>query len=226
MTAPLHTTHVQFGCGFAAPHSWRNFDASPTLRFERLPLIGRLYTKNSRRFPPNVEYGDILRGLPVAAGSCVGVYCSHVLQDMSLEDARLAIAATFALLRPGGLFRMVVPDLEYSARRYVESNDPLAAMQFLRETKSGLETMPKRLTTRMVAAVEGALASRQRWMWDFRSLAYELEQAGFSHVRRCEAGDATDPIFADVEDPNRFKYALGVECVRPSQPDATPSLQA
>ena len=60
---------VQFGCGFTAPETWLNFDASPTLRVERLPLVSRLYTKNEQRFPPNVEYGDIVKGLPLAPKS-------------------------------------------------------------------------------------------------------------------------------------------------------------
>lgn len=31
---------VQYGCGLAAPDGWINFDASPRLRFERLPGAG------------------------------------------------------------------------------------------------------------------------------------------------------------------------------------------
>src|SRR2546421_9928005 len=69
---------VQFGCGLSAPETWRNFDASPTLRFERLPIVGRLYTKNGERFPGNVEYGDIVKGLPLVRESCAAVYASHV----------------------------------------------------------------------------------------------------------------------------------------------------
>ena len=53
--------YVQYGCGFSAPEGWKNFDASPTLQFERLPVIGRLFTKNASRFPENVRYGDIVK---------------------------------------------------------------------------------------------------------------------------------------------------------------------
>ena len=114
--------YVQYGCGCSAPGGWRNFDASPTLRFERLPLIGRLYTKNKSRFPANVAYGDIVKGLPIAPGSCDGVYCSHVLEHLSLDGFRTALRNTHGLLRPGGVFRLVVPDLEYYAKRYL--SDP------------------------------------------------------------------------------------------------------
>ena len=63
---------MQYGCGFNAPSGWKNFDVSPTLRFERLPLIGRLYSKNQQRFPENVEYGDIVKGIPLPNESQAG----------------------------------------------------------------------------------------------------------------------------------------------------------
>jgi len=57
--------YVQYGSGYSAPPGWLNFDASLTLRFERLPFIGGLYTRNSRRFPRVTRYGDVVAGLPV-----------------------------------------------------------------------------------------------------------------------------------------------------------------
>ena len=56
--------YVQYGCGWCAPEGWLNFDASPTLRFERLPMLGGLYTRNAERFPAAVRYGDIVRYRP------------------------------------------------------------------------------------------------------------------------------------------------------------------
>ena len=94
--------YVQYGCGWSAPKEWQNFDASPTLRFERLPIVGYLYTKNKSRFPNNVKYGDIVKGLPVPADSCKGVYCSHVLEHLSLDDFRVALRNTVTILQPGG----------------------------------------------------------------------------------------------------------------------------
>ena len=114
--------YVQYGCGWSAPTGWRNFDASPTLRFERLPLIGQLYTKNASRFPENVEYGDIVKGLPLSPDSCNGVYCSHILEHLSLDDFRIALHNTKRILRPSGIFRLVLSDLEYSIKQYVSTH--------------------------------------------------------------------------------------------------------
>src|SRR5262249_16855882 len=107
---------VQYGCGTSTAEGWRNFDASPTLRFERIPVVGRLYSKNGARFPGNAEYGDIVKGLPIADGSCDAVYCSHVLEHLALDDLHVALANTLRIVKPGGVFRLVVPDLEVLAR--------------------------------------------------------------------------------------------------------------
>lgn len=96
--------YIQYGCGRSAPKNWRNFDASPTLRFERIPFLGRLYTKNDFRFPGNVEYGDIVKGLPVPDNSCKAVYCSHVLEHLSLWDFRMALKNTYKILQKGGIY--------------------------------------------------------------------------------------------------------------------------
>src|SRR5438128_2093436 len=89
--------YVQYGCGFQKAEGWLNFDASPTLRFEKIPTFGRLYTRNSRRFPPEVRYGDVVKGLPVESNTCLGVYASHVLEHLSLADMRLALKETLRI---------------------------------------------------------------------------------------------------------------------------------
>ena len=85
---------MQYGCGFDAPDGWINYDASPTLFFERIPFLGSFYTKNEKRFPRKVLWGDIVRGLPHKKESVQGIFCSHILEHLSLEDCRKAIRKT------------------------------------------------------------------------------------------------------------------------------------
>src|SRR5215470_7850839 len=103
--------YVQYGCGVSCPAGWVNFDASPTLRLQRLSVAGPLLGKAGPRFPDGVRYGDILNGLPIADGTADGVYASHVLEHLSLADCAAALRNTFRLLRPGGVFRLVITDL-------------------------------------------------------------------------------------------------------------------
>jgi predicted SAM-dependent methyltransferase len=206
--------YVQYGCGHSAPTGWINFDSSPTLRFERLPLVGRLYTKNSTRFPGLVRYGDAVAGLPIESSSCAGVYASHVLEHLSLEDCRSALRETVRILRPGGRFRAVVPDLAIYAKRYlsgVESADSEASHRFMRESYLGTERRATSLLGR-VAKVFGH--SAHLWMWDIHSLSAAVREAGFSQVRSAELNDSADPTFRSVEDARRFLDACAVEAVK------------
>src|SRR5437773_8960637 len=99
-----------------------------------------MYTKNSQRFPSNVRWGDIVKGLPIAERSCHGVYASHVLEHLALEDFHKALENTKRILRKDAFFRLVVPDLEWAAREYVSTLDagkPTANALFLNETHLG-----------------------------------------------------------------------------------------
>ena len=205
--------YVQYGCGWTAPEGWRNFDSSPTLRFERLPIIGKMYTKNPARFPENVEYGDIVKGLPVPASSTEAIYCSHVLEHLSLEDFRKALKNTHRLLRSGGVFRFVLPDLEYSIKKYVASTSDDAAPNFLKETLLGQETRPRGLKGLMFLWLGNA---SHLWMWDYKAIVHELEETGFRNIRRASYGDSTNSVFKQVEVKGRWDNCLGVECTSSS----------
>jgi SAM-dependent methyltransferase len=202
-------TYLQYGCAWCAPSGWRNFDASPTLRFERIPLIGQLYTKNRDRFPENVEYGDIAKGLPLSPESCNGVYCSHVLEHLSLHDFRVALANTYKILKFGGLFRFVLPDLEFLAKEYINNPSENAALEFMRSSCLGYEKRPKALKEFIVSWLGN---SHHLWMWDFKSIKKELSEAGFVDVRRAYFGDSFDSKFQEAENKDRWENCLGVEC--------------
>jgi SAM-dependent methyltransferase len=203
--------YVQYGCGWHAPQSWKNFDASPTLRFERLPLIGQLYTRNAQRFPSNVKYGDIVQGLPLADESCCAIYCSHVLEHLCLDDLRQALRNTYRVLEPGGVFRLVLPDMETAIRSYVESTHASACSDFLRETLLGRPTRTRGLRGLLIAMLGN---NEHLWMWDFKGLQKELADAGFREIRRAGFGDSGNLAFNAVEQADRWTGCLGIECRR------------
>jgi hypothetical protein len=203
------TTHVQYGCGFSAPLEWTNFDASPTLRIEKLPLVGSLISTGNARFPVNVRYGDIVKGLPVPPGSCRAVYCSHVLEHLALGDFRTALVNTRKILFAKGIFRLVVPDLRAAALRYTNDAGDDAAVRFMTDTSLGTAER-NRGAMGMLRTWLGN--SRHLWMWDFKSLRRELENAGFLDIRMAQFGDSEDPLFAAVEEKSRWEDAVGIQC--------------
>ena len=214
------SSYVQYGCGLCAPEGWINFDASPRLRIERTyGLRSVLRVSVGQLFPPNVRSGDIARGLPLADGNAQGVYCSHVLEHVPRDDIPAVLRNTFRLLRPGGVFRLVVPDLQRRVARYLASasgGDAMAADTLIESCLLGTRRRP-RTPASWLRQQFGR--SAHLWMYDFAALRYLLVEAGFDQIRRCTLGDSDDPMFALVEEADRFYEAgeaeLAIEAIRP-----------
>lgn len=207
--------YVQYGCGLSAPAEWNNFDASPTLRLQKLPIVGYVFKKKVD-FPKNVRYGNILNALPgIKEGTCEGIYCSHVLEHLSLNDFNVALKNTYRLLKPGGIFRCVVPDLEFSINQYIKDvsmRPESAAGEFLSATMLGIKNRPKSFKDFIISFTGN---SHHLWMWDKYALQSELEKTGFIKVRKCLYNDCADKMFQYVEDESRFINAVAFEAVKP-----------
>jgi len=131
-----------------------------------------------------------------------------------LDDFNIALKNTKALLQDNGIFRMVVPDLEWAARQYLDRLDmqnPEANNFFLDETSLGSRTRPRGIRSLLYSAVQ---TSAHRWMWDTTALTRVLQDHGFRNVRRCFFGDCEDPMFNKVEDAGRFHHAVAMEARR------------
>ena len=96
------SSYIRIGCHFTVEPSWENYDASPTLRFEKIPLISRLYTKNERRFPDEVKYGNIVTSLLCPSGTADAVFASHMVEHASLNDFGTVLKNVHTMLKPGG----------------------------------------------------------------------------------------------------------------------------
>lgn len=92
---------LNFGCGDVFHAEWVNLDALPA--------------------DPRVLRHDVRRGLPFSDASFDAVYGSHVLEHLTPCDAERLVADCFRVLAPGGIARLVVPDLETIARLYLQS---------------------------------------------------------------------------------------------------------
>jgi SAM-dependent methyltransferase len=206
--------YIQFGCGLCAPPTWRNFDAGPAFWIEKnLPFLRKAVVRRGfPDYPPNIEYGDVVLGLPVEERSAQGVYCSHVLEHLALNEFRAALLHVLRYLKPGGVFRLVVPDLEFITNSYAASDRSDAAIAFMQAAHLG-EPHRSRGVRDMARSLFGR--SQHLTMWDYKGMAAELEQAGFVRIRRASCKDAGDSRFLDVEDPGRWENCLGMECFRP-----------
>jgi hypothetical protein len=215
--------YVQYGCGFDAHPDWLNFDASPRLRLERTPLIGQLIKLTDRaKYTDHIRYGNIVAGLPVASGSVDGLYSSHVLEHIDRSSVITALRNSLTMLRPGGVFRVVVPDLVPIARLFlteVEAGNPAAADRFMRHCYLG-EEQPVRGFLQTTKSIWSHAS--HKWMYDARLLESLLLEVGFRDIRPCSFNDSADPRFKEVEHEDRFSFeglpGVAFEAFRPLSP--------
>jgi SAM-dependent methyltransferase len=100
-------TYLNLGCGNRFAPGWRNFDIRPS--------------------SPDVERLESHLRLPLADGSADFVYSSHMLEHLPPSDVPAFLAECRRVLRPGGVVRIVVPDLEGIARQYLKELDSAVA---------------------------------------------------------------------------------------------------
>lgn len=90
---------VNIGCGAVYHSQWANLDFSPTA--------------------PEVMRYDARNRLPFADGSVDAVYHAHLLEHLESANARFFLTECHRVLRPGGVIRIAVPDLEAMAEAYL-----------------------------------------------------------------------------------------------------------
>ncbi len=91
---------VNIGCGRTVHPDWVNLDLVPAV--------------------PGVIRHNLCFGLPFRDDQVDGIYHSHVLEHLRPEEGARMLAECFRVLRPGGVLRVVVPDLEQIARLYLD----------------------------------------------------------------------------------------------------------
>lgn len=104
---PLHevslSRRLNIGCGRRYHDDWTNLDLESN--------------------DPDVIQHDITKGVPFEENHFDSVYHSHVLEHLTPEQGRRLIEECYRVLAPGGILRIVVPDLERIARLYLETHD-------------------------------------------------------------------------------------------------------
>src|SRR5207302_344293 len=85
---------LHWGCGDVRPPGWINSDAQEG---------------------PGIDFSaDILEGLPIADDSIDYISSQHALQELFIQDVINALFELHRVLKPGGVLRLCLPDLDKS----------------------------------------------------------------------------------------------------------------
>ncbi len=102
-----------------------------------------------------VQEHDIRQRLPFPSGTFDAVYHSHVLEHLTPAQGEQLIQECYRVLSPGGILRIVVPDLERIAQIYLQTLGQ--AWQGNKQAEENYEWMKLELLDQMVRHQSGGM---------------------------------------------------------------------
>lgn len=211
---------INVGCGQTPTMGWRNFDNSLSLRLSKLSRLGywafRLGVLDANQYEfmrfaqaNNIEYGDATKGLPIKDGVVDALYSCHMLEHLDREEASRFLKEARRVLTPGGVIRLVVPDMKKLAGQYISDGDA----DFFIESTLLWTKSPRSLLERVRLLIAGS--HNHKWMYDGKSLSRLLGDHGFVRIRVVKSGETMieDPAALDLHE--RGADSVCVEAVNP-----------
>jgi len=201
---------INLGCGTHMHPDWNNLDFSVYARFRPhmwlvsiLRQVGLISPERYAQFSKVVQdiiSWDLSRGIPFGEETFDVLYHSHLLEHIDREDAPDFVVECYRVLKPGGVIRVVVPDLEKWANAYsqslslrVDNNCMEGHEEIVAELLTQLvqrEPTTRKMQKPVVRWLERVCLGdsmkvgwQHRWMYDKKSLRSLLSKVGFKDIK-------------------------------------------
>lgn len=159
-------------------------------------------------YAPDVVPWDCRWNLPLADDSARGIRAEHFFEHLEArEEAPAFLADCLRVLAPGGVIRLVVPDVGRLLLAYAKGSNDLSGFRELGVSNPFPDDLPTRMDI-----VNHAFHQwhEHRWGYDAETLIHRLEKAGFVDAEQTEFGRSRlQPLAADRDEHRR--YSLYVE---------------
>jgi SAM-dependent methyltransferase len=185
----MHKLH--FGCFDQPVDDWLNTDITPHIWISRIPFLASVLYKlniiDKNRYKQHqagifrkVSYMDITKRFPYADDTFECAFSSHVLEHLRPSQAEICLREVYRVLKPNGILRIAVPDLDQIIKRY----DPIVPDDFVEMIFEGRQSGEK---------------NRHHWMYNEISLQRVFELAGFREITRCKFKQGGCPDVAIID---------------------------
>ena len=122
---------------------------------------------------------DLANGLPLPDGYIEGIYTEHCFEHLPLDLCKRTIAEAFRVLKPGGTFRVVVPDGGLYLDLYQRSKAEPVDFPYVEAGKFAAGSV-----TPMMAVNEMFRGHGHLFAYDFATMGKLLADAGFVSIER------------------------------------------
>lgn len=213
---------INLGCGLNVHENWVNLDASWNARLARHKFLRRLLKfsgllpKNlfEANWPQNMVFHDVKKNLPFKSGHFYAAYASHLLEHLYFKEAKKLLSECFRILKPGGVIRIVVPDIRGIIEEYNENKrkNSLEASNILSNRIFIWDSSP--YSKSLIHKVFGSFNDfhSHKWMYDAEFLIKLLSEAGFEGVKEMEYLESRISEIGEVEKADRILSGEGI-CV-------------
>ncbi|TNM44128.1 methyltransferase domain-containing protein [Nocardioides albidus] len=159
------------------------------------------------------NYLDASTRWPLADGQAALVYADNVIEHLTLDQGRRLMREAFRCLEPGGVIRLVTPDLRKHIDAYLDGS---AAVD------GDLAAAYREIGVRIEHAVDLVRTPVENFLhhlgyvYDADALGAELRAAGFTEVRECPVGRSDVPELGGIDRrTDEGPAQMAFEAVRP-----------
>lgn len=205
---------INLGCGPKGHDDWINVDWGILAimhrfrPFEKVLLKLNLFPEGFNvNWPKNLKLHNCKKGLPYQNDSIDYIYSSHFLEHLKKFQAEKIIVECQRVLKPGGVLRISVPDLELLATKYVQKDAAyFDNIEEIITSKNGNSATllgdvlvsnfyPQHFKNKPTfsARVMNIFARPHLWMFDYESLQELLSKHGFRNIEKKTFQDGRVP---------------------------------
>jgi hypothetical protein len=165
---------------------------------------------------------DLSKGIPGRDNSLDVIYHCHFLEHLAFIDGINLLRQARFRLKPGGMMRVVVPDLELWIDNYRRNNTA-----FFADYRRGALDDNALLYRTKGAVFMGMLHNHgHKCGYDFETINWLLQEIGFTNIERTGFREGRIPDLLTVEPYRevRAMESLCVECEKPRASGANPAV--
>ncbi len=167
---------LHIGCGQNYFEGWINIDNNSDNNIAKLDL----------NF-------DLRNPLPFNDNSVDFIYNEHFLEHLNVEEGLRALQDFLRVLKPGGVMRIAMPDLQKIIQVYLDDNWKERCGKSL--TKYGLGFVQTKAELLNI----NFRAWGHKWLYDWEELERRLKEAGARHIQQCVIYKSAHPELCQLE---------------------------
>jgi hypothetical protein len=156
-------------------------------------------------------YLDATRRWPLEDDSVRFVFADNVIEHITLDAARTLLGEAHRCLQPGGVIRLVTPDIRRHVELYLSGAAGLDSAAAAHYRESGLVVEHP---VDLVRVPIGSFGHHAGYVYDFDVLDLELKRAGFHSTTRCELGHSDHPGLDGLDQGREGSSQIAVEAIR------------